>query len=190
MLTNLLLLIIDAVTGFLSVTLLARFYMQWQRVSFRNQMGQFVMAVTDWLVLPLRRFVPATRGLDWASLLPAIVLQGLAVVLMLSLRSIGPGGALHAVLGVLLLGSLEVVKMFIYLLIGVVLLSVVLSWVNPYAPIAPVLNSLSRPFLEPFQKVLPTLGNVDLSPLVLLLVLQILLMVQGSLFNSVLAALL
>ena len=78
MLTNILLLLVNAAGSFLTLMLLARFYMQWQRISFRNQIGQFVVTTTDWLVRPLRRFVPGVFGLDMASLLPAFV--GVAVL--------------------------------------------------------------------------------------------------------------
>ena len=68
-----------------------------------------------------------------------------------------------------------------YLLMGIVLIQVILSWVNPFSPIASILNELSRPFLEPLRRVLPTIGNVDLSPLAFLLILQIVMMVLQSL---------
>ncbi|MBS0554023.1 MAG: YggT family protein, partial [Proteobacteria bacterium] len=68
MLSNILLLVLDTAGGFLTLMLLARFFMQWQRVSFRNQIGQFVVSATDWVVRPLRRFVPGLFGLDLASL--------------------------------------------------------------------------------------------------------------------------
>jgi len=69
MLASLLLTVIETLGSLLTGVLLARFIMQWQRVSFRNPIGQFVVATTDWLVLPLRRFIPGLGGLDLASLL-------------------------------------------------------------------------------------------------------------------------
>ena len=75
MLANILLLVIDVAASFLTLMLLARFFMQWQRISFRNQLGQFVVSTTDWIVRPLRRFIPRLFGLDMASLLPAWLVQ-------------------------------------------------------------------------------------------------------------------
>ncbi len=182
MLANILLLVINAAGGFLTLMLLARFAMQWQRVSFRNQIGQFVVSTTDWLVRPLRRFVPGLFGLDMASLLPAWVLQVLLVLFELSLRGAAFSGNAGAVLlGLLGVGLLELMQMMIYLVFAVVLVSAVLSWVSPHAPAAPLLQALADPFLRPFRRVLPTIANIDLSPLVLLLVLQIVLMVLGGL---------
>lgn len=185
MLANILLLLVNAAGGFLTLMLLARFAMQLQRVSFRNQIGQFVVATTDWLVRPMRRVVPGLFGLDMASLLPAWALQVLLVLFELSLRgaafSSNAGGLLLGLLGV---GLLELMQMMIYLVFAIVLVSAVLSWVSPHAPAAPLLHALADPFLRPFRRLLPTIANIDLSPLVLLLVLQVVLMVLGGLRGS------
>ena len=185
MLTNILLLILSTAGGFLTLMLLARFYMQWQRISFRNQLGQFVVSTTDWIVRPLRRFIPGVFGLDMASLLPAWVVQVLLVMIELSLRGAVFSGNTAAVLGGLLgVGLIELIRMMVYLLFAVVLGSAVLSWVSPHSPIAPLLNAIAAPFLRPFRRVLPTIASVDLSPLVLLLVLQIVLMVLAGARNG------
>jgi len=181
MLANILLLLINAAGGFLTLMLLARFYMQWQRISFRNQIGQFVVSTTDWLVRPLRRFVPGLFGLDMASLLPAWVVQVLLVAIELSLRGAVFSGNMGSVLlGLWGVGLIELVRMMVYLLFAVVLGSAVLSWVSPHAPLAPLLHALAEPFLRPFRRIVPMIANVDLSPLILLLVLQIVLMLLGG----------
>lgn len=182
MLNQLLMLILDAVFGFLTLLLLARFVMQWLRVSFRNQLGAFILAATDWVVLPARKVIPGLFGLDLSSLVLAILFQTLLLLIVLLLRGFNfGGGAVTAALGVLLLGSLETLKLALYLLMGVVIIAAVLSWVNPYSPLAPLFNALTRPFLKPLQRVIPPLANVDLSPLVLLLILQVVLVLLGSL---------
>ncbi|HSS47034.1 MAG TPA: YggT family protein, partial [Burkholderiales bacterium] len=76
--------------------------------------------------------------------------------------------------GVLLtLALLEVIKLGIYLLIFVIIVQVLFSWVNPDAPLAPLFNSLARPFLRPFRRLIPPIGNVDLSPLFVLVLAQL-----------------
>lgn len=177
MLTNLLLLILEAVTGFFVFLLLIRFYMQWLRVSFRNQLGQFVVAVTDWLVRPARRVIPGLFGLDMPSLAGALALHGgyLAIAFWLKHFSFGAHAGI-AVPVILAIAVIELLRFSVYLLIGVVLIAAVLSWVNPHTPLAPLFNGLSRPFLRPFQRLIPPIAQVDLSPLVLLLVLQVALM--------------
>ena len=185
MLTEILLLVVNTAGGFLTLMLLARFFMQWQRVSFRNQIGHFVVTTTDWLVRPLRRFVPGLFALDMASLLPAWIIEVLLVAFELSLRGAVFSGSAGAVaVGLLGVGLIELLRMMVYLVFAVVLGSAVLSWVSPHAPLAPVLHGLAAPFLRPFRRVIPTIANIDLSPLVLLLVLQIVLMVLGGLRNG------
>jgi YggT family protein len=177
MLTNLLLLILEAVTGFFVFLLLIRFYMQWLRVSFRNQIGRFVVTVTDWLVRPVRRVIPGLLGLDMPSLAAALVLHSAYLTIAFWLKHFSFGAhAGIAVPVILAIAMVELLRFSVYLLIGVVLISAVLSWVNPHAPLAPLFNSLSRPFLRPFQRLIPPIAQVDLSPLVLLLALQIALM--------------
>lgn len=131
MLTNLLLLILEAVTGFFVFLLLIRFYMQWLRVSFRNQLGQFVVTVTDWLVRPARRIVPGLFGLDMPSLAGALVLHSsyLTIAFWLKRFSFGAhaGIAIPVILAVALL---ELMRFSVFLIIGIVLVSAVLSWVN------------------------------------------------------------
>lgn len=181
MLTSILLLVLETAFGFITLMLLARFLMQWARVSFRNQLGQFVVATTDWVVRPLRRVMPGLFGLDIASLVPAWMAQTLFALIELTLRGLAlAGNPLGVLLGVLGLGLLAVLKLGIYLLIGVVLVAAVLSWVNPRAPAAAVFFGLADPLLRPIRRVVPSIANVDLSPLVLILVLQVLLLVLAS----------
>ncbi|MCX7163530.1 MAG: YggT family protein [Betaproteobacteria bacterium] len=186
MLSQIVLLILDTVCGLLTLALLVRFTMQWLRAPFRNPLGQFIVAITDWMVRPLRRLIPGLFGLDMASLLLAwlwqVIYQGIAL---------GFSGVLLAVssapvLLVAVLAALEVAKISLYLAMGAVLVSAVLSWVNPHAPMADVFNTVARPLLRPFRRVIPPIGGVDLSPLALLLLLQIGLFVIANLRNSVL----
>ena len=80
-----------------------------------------------------------------------------------------------SILGVALFAALATLRLGVYLLIGAVIVSALLSWINPYAPLAPLFNAIARPFLQPLQRFIPPIGGVDLSPLVLLLLLQVLL---------------
>ncbi|OHC62387.1 MAG: hypothetical protein A3H93_09230 [Rhodocyclales bacterium RIFCSPLOWO2_02_FULL_63_24] len=185
MLVQIILFILDTVCGFMTLALLVRFAMQWARTPFRNPLGQFIIAVTDWMVRPLRRLIPGLFGFDMASLLLAwlwqMAYQGIALGLSGMLLAVSPAPTLV----VALLAALEVVKIGLYLVMGAVLISAVFSWVNPYAPLAGVFNTLTNPLLRPFRRIIPPVGGVDLSPLALLLVLQIALFVVAGLRNSV-----
>jgi YggT family protein len=154
------------------------------QLSPRNPVSQFVIAATDWLVKPLRRLMPASRTTDWASLAGALLVSLLLAAVWTLLFAKGRAPAFG---GVLLLALFWLLKWSIYLLIGLVLLQAVLSWVNPNAPIAPAIDQLTRPFLAPFRKFVPLVGGVDLSPLVLLVLAQVLLSLLESLFQALVA---
>ena len=161
--------------------------MQWVRLHPRNPLSPFVFSVTDWAVRPLRRVVPGFGGIDWASLLAAFLVAVTLNVLLLLISWLTMGemassmslGRVVVAFG-LTAALVWLLKSAVYLLMGIVLLQVVLSWVNPHAPIAAVLDELSRPFLDPLRRFVPTVGQVDLTPLVFFLILQILMIVvQG-----------
>ena len=153
-----------------------RFWMQWARVPFRNPFAQFVVKVTDFAVRPVRRVVPGLFGLDWASLL-----LFLAAELLMVLSTHWVMGYPFAVAGLdvapgfLILALASALRLGLYVMIGFVLIQAVLSWVNPFSPLAPVFYALARPILAPFQKFIPPVGGVDLTPLVALIVVQLLL---------------
>lgn len=153
-----------------------RFWMQWARVPFHNPFAQFVVKVTDFAVKPLRRVLPGLFGLDWASLLPFFLAELLMVLgvhwIMGYPFAVADGSVLP---GFLLLALATSLKLVLYVLIGFVVLQAILSWVNPFSPLAPVFYALARPVVAPFQKFIPPVGGIDLSPLVALIVVQLLL---------------
>lgn len=179
--------ILQTVADLLGGVFLLRFLMQWARVPFRNPIGQFVVAASDWAVLPARKIIPGLWGVDVASLVLAWLVQYAYFVLTIALIGLGP--ALDpAIFGTLMLVALiETVRLFLYLIFGIIIITAIMSWVNPYAPMAPVLNALARPFLAPFQRIIPPLGGVDLSPIALIILLQLTLALLAQLRLSLLA---
>jgi len=163
------------VFGLFTYALLLRFAMQLLRAPFRNPLGQAVVALTDWIVKPLRRVLPGWKGLDWASLLATFLFQFLW---LLAYRLLFGGFDVLGV-GILFLLAATVIallKAMLWLLIIVVLVQAVLSWVAPDGPLAGLLNALTFPFLRPIRKVLPPIGGtLDLSPLVVIVIAQLLL---------------
>ena len=181
MLTRIVLFLAEVACDFVAAMFLARFILQWARVSFRNPIGQFVIAVTDWAVRPARKVVPGLSGLDMASLLLAWLAQCAFLALAYAMFPLGLASSGAGIAPLLASALIEVLRLAVHLAMLVVLVSAILSWVNPYAPLAPFLDQLSRPLLAPFRRFVPPIGGVDLSPLVLLLALQVLLMVLDSL---------
>ena len=171
-------LLLEVVAGFLSGVCLLRLYMQYQRIPMSarsgNPLGWFVFAVTDWIVLPLRRVLPSIGALDTASLVAAYLLQLTEFGLLWLLA--GGAGGLYAVP---ILAGFGVLRMAISGMTGAVIVYAVLSWVSTQSPMADVIERLVAPPLTPIRRLMPLVGGIDLSPLVLLVILQIAAIVLG-----------
>jgi YggT family protein len=165
-------LLIETVGGLLAVACILRAYAHRVHLSPRNPICQFINAVTDWLVLPLRRLVAPTRSMDWASVVAAVIVAGVVALLYFLISGAGRApGPFEVILGAVF----WLLNRTIYLIIGMVIVQAILSWVNPFAPLAPAIQQLTQPLLAPIRKIIPLVGGVDLSPLALILLLQILL---------------
>jgi YggT family protein len=177
-LTDALRFLLNVVFGLLVYTALLRFIMQCMRAPFRNPVGQAVSALTDWAVKPLRKVIPGFRGYDWASLLVAWVLQVLWLVSLSALA--GPIAALASgsTAGLIaVLAVIELIKAALWIVMVAVFVQALLSWVAPDGPLAGVLNALTFPLLAPIRRVIPPLGGaLDLSPLIVIVLAQLVLM--------------
>ena len=174
MLNQMLIFLLDTLLGLFSLALLLRFYMQLLRAPYRNPLSQFLIGVTDFMVRPARRIIPSFRGMD----LPTLLLAWLAELLLLVGVHTLQGYNFSSTIGIAiggLLALVEIIKMTLYIMLVAVIMQAVLSWFNPYSPLAPTLDSFTRPFLGVIRKRLPTIGNVDLSPLFVLIGIQLLL---------------
>ena len=168
--------LLDALIGFFTFALLLRFYMQAFRVSFRNQLGAFVVQLTNGLVMPVRKILPGLLGLDLASLLLAYLLQVVLIFAVVSLRG-GLEFATGNLPGLILWGALlATLRISLYLLIGALLLQAILSWVSPYSPLAGPLAQFTRPFTNPIRRIVPPIAGIDLSSLIALVLAQVVLM--------------
>jgi YggT family protein len=176
MITQILVFLLETFLGLFALALLLRFWLQALRAPLRNTMYTFLAALTDWIVVPARRVIPGLWRTDLSTLVLAWLTEVVLLLATFALLgfSLGPGLAANLVM-ILLLAAVELLKLSLYILMVAVIAQVVLSWVAPYSPVMPVLNSLVRPFLSPFQRRIPPIGNVDVSPFFLLLVVQLLL---------------
>jgi YggT family protein len=138
----------------------------------RNPLAHFARALTDWLVRPLARLVPSQGRVEWAALLAALLATALIVVAKVAL--VGMSIAWDVVF---FESVRQVVNWALTLVVWVTLIYVVISWVNPLAPVAPALSMLLRPLLQPIQRIVPAIGGIDLSPMVLLIAVYLLQMV-------------
>jgi YggT family protein len=150
--------------------LLFRFHLQWLRAPMRNPLGEFVMLITNPLVLRLRRFIPALMGFDTASLLLASLVEAGYLYATLALHDY-PMGALPLIAWT----ALKLFKLSIYLLMCALFVSALLSWTNPHTPFGPVLHSVTEPFLRPLRRLVPAAGSFDFSVLVMFIILELIL---------------
>ncbi|MEY4100650.1 MAG: hypothetical protein RL300_1821 [Pseudomonadota bacterium] len=187
MLYQIISLLLEVVIGIVSGACLLRLYMQFLHIPMSvrsgNPLGRFVFALTDWIVLPLRRMLPAMGALDTASLISALLLQ-LAEFLILWLVA-GASGGLFAVPILALFGLL---RMAVSGMTVAVIVYALLSWIPMPSVLGGVVARLAEPILRPIRRYLPLVGGIDLSPLVMLLILQVAVIVLGSLQASALGA--
>ncbi len=174
--------LLETLFFFLMASALLRAWMNHLRVNMSGQPGRFAIAVTDWLVRPVRRVLPrslAQSRVDWGSLVAAVLLALAYGALSIGLVSVFvgvPGSPL-----------LELVERSVRILLRVLLQGwmillmgyAILSWVQPQSPVLGTLDRLCAPLLRPVRRVVPLVGGVDLSVLVLLILLQIGLIVLG-----------
>jgi len=166
----------DVVASFFVYLLLARFLFQWLRVPLRNVLGEFIIAGTNWMVLPARRVVPALLGLDLASFVLAWLVQGLGLWAIYAIAGRHFGSAPEIAAALLAgLALIDLVRYALVFLIIGLLVQALLSWFSPYSPMNSVMDAVTRPLLRPVRRFVPPLGRVDLSPLVLIVLLQIVL---------------
>lgn len=190
MLTGAFIFLVETVFGLFTITLLLRFYLQCVRSSYRNPLAEFLNAITDFAVRPARRVIPGLWGLDLATLILAWLSQLVEILIVVQIKGYLLESATAAGLGGLaLLSVILLLKLGLYIVMVAVVIQAVLSWVNPYSPVAPLLNSMTRPFLRIFQRMIPTIGNVDLSPLFVILACQLLLMVPVAYLEMTLSRL-
>jgi YggT family protein len=183
--------LVDTAFGLLTFALLLRFYLQWARAPYRNPVSDFLRALTDFIVRPARRVIPGLWGLDFSTLVLAWLAQGIESAIVLALQGWDPGPQVGlTILGLALLAAVKVLKLLVYIVLGAVLIQAVLTWVAPYSPVMPLLSAMARPWLRIFQRLIPPIGNVDLSPLFVLVAGQLLLMLPLAILEGMVLRLL
>lgn len=166
--------LLNTVFTLFGAALLLRAWMQAVRIAPYNPVSNAVLQATNWLVLPLRHALPKGRRIDWASLVAALIAAIVYVVLMVSVAGVDPL-AFAPVIAIVSL--LTVVKWALNLVIWLTILMALLSWLNPRSPAMPILYQLTAPFLDPLRRILPHFGGIDLSPILLFVIVQVLLMI-------------
>lgn len=151
---------------------LLRFLFQLVRADFYNPVAQFVVALTNPVLRPLRRAIPGLFGWDLASVLLLLALKGVELFLIAWLRGLPVSST-----GIAVVAVSELLELVLYVFIVAVFVRVLLSWVAPYgghhSPVMGLLVNLTEPLMRPARRLIPPIGGVDLSPIAVIVVLQL-----------------
>ncbi len=177
MLANAIGFILQTLFGLFSITLLLRFYLQLTGAPFKNPFSQAIVMTTNFAVIPARRIIPSFAGMDMSTLVLAFVTQ-FSLQVVLRLLSGFPFLVAGNIVWLALIGLtiVDMLRLSIYIFLYAVIAQAVLSWINPYTPITPVLTALTNPILKPLRKLIPSPNGLDLTPVVVFIVAQLLLM--------------
>jgi YggT family protein len=161
--------LVKTLTDLYLLTFLLRFIMQWTRADFYNPFAQFIVRVTNPLVQPARRLVPSAGSVDVPTLAVLLLLEGLVTWALLSMfnLTVPIGNFIVYVL-------LRLINLTLWFYTGAIIVHVILSWVGQgrYSPIGAILADLVEPVLRPVRKVIPPIGGLDLTPLLVLILIQ------------------
>jgi len=166
-------LIIETVLGLYLLCILLRFIFQLFRADFRNPISQFLVKVTNPPLKLLRRVIPGFGGIDIASIVLALLVAALKLYLIVMIT-----GAVPKPAGVAILAVAEILKMLVYIVLVAIIIRIVLSWIQPQGsgnPLVSLLYSVTEPVMAPARRIIPSIGGLDLSPILVLLVLQVIL---------------
>lgn len=153
------------------LAVLLRFLLQLVRADFYNPLVQALVKITNPPLIPLRRVIPGFGGLDVAGIVLLLGLQILELVLVGLIRD-----ASFSLPGLLIMSIAELLVLVLNVYLVAIIIQAVLSWVNPgtYSPFTALLDRLTEPVLEPARRLLPPIGGLDLSPILVLIGIQLL----------------
>lgn len=166
--------LIETLFGLYILIVMLRFLLQWVRADFYNPVSQFIVKATQPVLIPLRRFIPGFGGADLAAVVLMFALKFVELWLITGLLGIAPN-----VPGLAILSIAELLGLLINVFIFAILIQVIVSWVNPgmYNPVMGLLHSLNEPLLAPARRLIPPISGLDLSPIAVIICLQLVSMV-------------
>ena len=164
--------VVETVFGIYILIVMLRFLLQLVHADFYNPLSQLLVKATQPPLKYLRRVIPGIGGVDVSSAVLALIVQFAELGLVMLIL-----GRDASVLGLLLLSVVRLLELAIYVIMFSILILVVLSWIQPsnYNPVFGLLNSLSAPVMRPARRLLPPMGGLDLSPIVVFLILGVVL---------------
>jgi len=167
--------LISSIFNFYIMVLFIRLMLGFVNADYNHPLTQFVIKLTSFIVKPMKKLIPDVRGIEIATIV-LIILVIILKFLVLMLISYG----IPNLLGLLILAIGDALKLFLMTLSLALIVQVLLSWVMPTSPVYPILARFTSPITQPLQKVIPLVSGVDITPLVALLILQLLVIIVAN----------
>ena len=162
--------LVETLFGIYILIVMLRLLLQWARADFYNPLSQFIVKATQPVLAPMRGTLPTVGGIDLACVFLLVVLQFAELWIITGILD-------HrvAAIALLVLSIAELLQLATYVFLFSILIQVIMSWINPgsYNPMLGVLYSLNEPLLGPARRIVPSLGGLDLSPIVVMVALQL-----------------
>ena len=162
--------LVDFVVGLYMLVVLLRLWFQFVRADFHNPISRAIVLLTNPPLLWLRKLIPGLWGIDWAAV---VLLIGVGLAKQYLIYAMV--GVVPRFIGALLLTTADILELIGYTLLVAIIVRIVLSWINPqtYNPVTQILYRITEPFLAPARRLLPAMGGLDLSPMLVVLGLGI-----------------
>jgi YggT family protein len=149
-----------------------RLLFQLIRADFHNPLSQFILKATNPILMPMRRFIPAWGKIDTASLVLIIILK----ILELCLKDLFHFGGINSFYNIFAVSILELTRMLLNFYLFAIIVQIILSWLAPQNnnPIVGILYQITEPIMSPARRLVPPMGGLDLSPIIVILFIQVL----------------
>ena len=160
------------------LALFLRYLFTTVRVDSLNPLSSLIIKITNPLLKPLRRTIPGYLGIDWSSVLALFLVQAIEITLIALIVN----GVIPPLSGLIILTIGYLLRMILYIFLFVILIQVIISWINPnaYSPITTIMHQISEPILKPVRQLIPPAGGLDFSPLIVLVVINLLMILVIS----------
>ncbi|MCZ6805015.1 MAG: YggT family protein [Proteobacteria bacterium] len=170
--------LIEIFFGLYILAVLLRYLLARVSADFYNPLSQFIVKVTNPPLKPLRRFIPGYFGIDWPSIVLLFFVQGCEIIIIALVAS----GRIPAPMGLFVLTFAHLLQTVVYVYMFIIIIQIVISWVNPgaYNPITVIMYKLSEPVLKPARRLIPPAGGFDWSPMVVLIIINLMMILMVS----------
>ena len=160
------------------IALLLRYLLTKAHADSFNPLSGLIIKITNPLLKPLRRKIPGYLGVDWSSIVALLLVQALEVTLVELIIS----GEMLAFSGLIILTLAHLLKTILYIYLFIIIVQVIISWINPdaYNPITMIMHQLSEPILRPVRRIIPSAGGFNFSPLIILVIINLLMILLIS----------